>query len=121
MKLTMPVKTFRRNLPAVRLEELPAVLPEKLPVDVQTLRKVSAAAKYFDTKSLKRGLALVAGGAVALSLLGKLIRGGAYHRTVAKELKRQLEPINAKLTRLEEQNEELKKQNEELKKRIKEA
>ena len=47
-------------------------------------------------------------------LLGSLGRTGVYRAAVAKELKKQLEPVNRKLDELEKQNEELKRQNEEL-------
>ena len=67
----------------------------------------------------KRLGALLLGGVAAVSLAGKWLRSRAYRAAVAKELKKQLAPLNKKLDELEKQNEELKKQNEQLRKQLK--
>ena len=86
-----------------------------LPVDEKSLRR---AAKLLEPKNLKRlGLAAV-GGAALLSALGTAGRDRIYRAAVARELKKQLEPVNKKLDALEQQNEELRRQNEELQKQL---
>ena len=76
------------------------------------------AAKLLEPKNLKRlGLA-AAGGSVLLSALGTAGRDRIYRAAVARELKKQLEPVNKKLDALEQQNEELRRQNEELQRQL---
>ena len=88
---------------------------ELLPIDEKALRR---AARLLEPKNVKRlGLA-AAGGAVALSALGSLGRNHIYRTAVARELKKQLEPVNRKLDALEKQNEELRRQNEELQRQL---
>ena len=102
-KITTPKKAI-----AARAEQM---LWESLPVEQKSLQR---AMKLLEPKNLKLlGVAAV-GSMAALSLLGGLSRTGVYRAAVAKELKKQLEPVNRKLDELEEQNEELKRQNEEL-------
>ncbi len=93
-------------------------LLEQLPVDAKTLRR---AAKYLDPKYLKLTAIAVGGGAALLAALIAFSRGRIYQAAVARELKKQLAPLNTKLDRLETQNEELRQQNEELQKQLKTA
>lgn len=102
----------RKNALAVRAEQ--AVL-ERVPVDQKTLRK---AAKYLEPKRLKLLLIAAAAGAAMLSAIGSLGHERLYRAAVARELKKQLEPVNSRLEQLQKQNEELKRQNEELKKQL---
>ncbi len=91
---------------------------ELLPVDEKTLRR---AARLLEPKNLKRlGLA-AAGGSVLFSALGTAGRDRIYRAAVARELKKQLEPVNKKLDALEQQNEELRRQNEELQRQLAKA
>jgi chaperonin cofactor prefoldin len=53
-----------------------------------------------------------------VSLVGNWLHNRVYRAAVARELKKQLAPVNKKLDELEKQNEELKKQNEQLKKQL---
>lgn len=88
---------------------------QQLPVEEKTLRRVSW---LMEPKHLKRlGIAAVAGTA-AFSALGSVSRMRAYRLAVARELKKQLDPVNKKLNELEKQNEELRAQNEKLQKQL---
>ena len=73
---------------------------------------------HANPKAIKRAGALLLGGGVAVSLVGKWVRNRAYRAAMARELKKQLAPVNKKLDELEKQNEELKKQNEQLRKQL---
>ncbi len=90
-------------------------LLEQLPVDQKHLRR---AAKLMEPKNLKRLGILTAGGMLSLSLLGDIGQMRLYRTAMAKELRRQLAPVNKKLETLEKQNEELRLQNEELRKQL---
>lgn len=85
---------------------------EQLPVDQKTL---SLAVRLLEPKRLKHIALAVVGGTAAVSLAGTLGEMRMYRRAVARELKKQLRPIEERLETLEAQNKELKKQNEELK------
>ena len=102
-RITLPQKAI-----AARAEQM---LWESLPVEQKTLQR---AMKLLEPKNLKLLGITAVGSMAALSLLGSLGRTGVYRAAVAKELKKQLEPVNRKLDELEAQNEELKRQNEEL-------
>lgn len=91
---------------------------QQLPVEEKTLRRVSW---LMDSKHLKLlGVAAV-GGTVLISLLSSMSRMRAYRMAMARELKKQLDPVNKKLNELEKQNEELKEQNEQLQKQLQNA
>ena len=88
---------------------------KQLPVEEKTLRRVSW---LMEPKHIKQlGIAAVAGTA-AFSVIGSMSRMSAYRLAVARELKKQLDPVNKKLDELEKQNEELKAQNEKLQKQL---
>lgn len=107
-------KTIARKILATRAEE---ALMEQLPVDKKTLKRVSW---LMEPKHLKRLAIVAVGGSAAFSLIGTVSQIRMYRRSMARELKKQLGPINRKLDELEEQNEELKKQNRQLQKRLEE-
>ena len=88
---------------------------QQLPVEEKTLRRVGW---LMEPKHLKQlGFAAVAGTA-AFSVIGSMSRMRAYRMAVARELKKQLDPVNRKLNELEKQNEELKAQNEKLQEQL---
>ena len=88
---------------------------QQLPVEEKTLRRVGW---LMEPKHLKQlGIAAVAGTA-AFSVIGSMSRMSAYRMAVARELKKQLDPVNRKLNELEKQNEELKAQNEKLQEQL---
>ena len=91
---------------------------ELLPVDQKTLRR---AARLMEPKNLKRLGIAVFGGTALLSLLTSIGHDRVYRAAVARELKKQLEPVNRKLDVLEKQNEELLRENAELKERLAES
>ena len=93
---------------AARAEQL---LWDKLPVEQKTLRR---AAKLLEPKNLKRLGVLALGGGAVVSLLGSVGQMRMVRAAMARELKKQLEPINRKLDELEAQNEALTRQNEAL-------
>ena len=101
-----------KNILAARAGE--AIL-QQLPVEEKTLRRVGW---LMEPKHLKQlGFAAVAGTA-AFSVIGSMSRMSAYRLAVARELKKQLDPVNRKLNELERQNEELKAQNEKLQEQL---
>ena len=91
-------------------------LAQQLPVEQKTLRRVG---RMMEPKNIKRFATVVVVGAVSLSLLNRISEMRMYRRAMARELKKQLEPMNKKLDELEAQNEELKRQNAELMERCK--
>ena len=107
------MKRRKQSGALVRLAE--SRLMEQLPVDQKALRR---AAFLLEPKNLKRLGVLAAGGAVSLSVLGTVSRTRMLRAAMARELKKQLAPVNKKLDELEKQNEELKKQNEQLRKQL---
>ncbi len=109
----MKTKMLRKALVS-RAEE---ALVSKLPVDEKALRRVG---NLMEPKNIKRAAIAVVGGSAALSLLGNIWETHVYRRAMAKELKKQLEPIKKQLSAIEVQNAELKKQNEQLRKRLSE-
>ena len=88
---------------------------QQLPVEEKTLRRVTW---LMEPKHLKfLGIAAVSGTA-AFSALSSAGRMHAYRAAMARELRKQLDPVNKKLNELEKQNEELKQQNEKLQKQL---
>lgn len=112
MKKAIPALSGKKNELAVRAEQ---ALLNQLPVNTKALQK---AAKYLEPGKLKLIAIAVAGGAAMLSMLGSIGHERLYQAAVARELKKQLAPINEKLGQLEAQNEELKNQNEALQKEL---
>lgn len=105
-------KTKSKSLLAARAEQ---AIMQQLPVEEKTLRRVG---KLMEPKNLKRlGIAAICGTAT-LSVLGSVSRMRMYRVSMARELKKQLAPVNKKLDELEEQNEELRRQNEQLQKKL---
>jgi hypothetical protein len=88
---------------------------EQLPAESKKLR---VAAALLEPQNLKRLGVAAAGSAAVLGLTASAIRTRLYRRALARELKRQLAPINKKLDALEKQNKELMEQNEQLKKKL---
>lgn len=97
---------------AARAED---ALMEQLPVNPRALRRVSW---LMEPKHLKHIAIVLIGGSLAASAIGTASEMRMYRRAMAKELKKQLEPINRKLDELKEENEELKKQNRQLRDRL---
>ncbi len=105
-------KTKPQSLLAARAEQ--AIL-QQLPVEEKTLRRVG---KLMEPKNLKRlGIAVMCG-SVTFSILGSMSQMRMYRASMARELKKQLAPVNKKLDELEAQNEELRRQNEQLQKKL---
>ena len=90
-------------------------LMEQLPFSPKTRRIVTW---LLEPKHIKRIAVLAVGGSIAASAIGAAGKMRMYRCAMAKELKKQLEPLNKKLDQLEEQNEELKKQNRQLRDRL---
>lgn len=114
MALPAPKQAFSAPKQALSAYAEQRIL-EQFPVDTKALRR---AAKYLDPKRLKLVALVAVGGGALLSLLASIGHERLYQAAVARELKRQLAPLNAKLDRLETQNEELRRQNEALKERL---
>lgn len=116
----MRTRKRTKKLPAAvpaetALELLPMVLGKDKAGEQKLLRYVLA---NVNGKTIKRLGAVVIAGGFAVSLAGSWLHNRVYRAAVAKELKKQLAPVNKKLDELEKQNEELKKQNEQLKKQL---
>ncbi len=73
---------------------------------------------HANPKAIKRLVLALAACGAAVSVMGSLARNRIYRAAVARELKKQLTPVNKKLDELEKQNEDLKKQNQELRKKL---
>lgn len=101
-----------RKLFAARAEQ---AIMEQLPVERKTLRWLS---KLLEPKNLKRLAIAAVCGTTLFSLISSWSKTRMYRSAMAKELKKQLEPVNEKLDELEEQNEELQRQNEQLQKKL---
>lgn len=93
-------------------------LLQQLPVDVGKLQR---AAKYLEPRKLKRIAVIAVGGSAALSLLGSIGHDRIYRAAVAREMKKQLEPIRKQLDELTVQNENLIRQNELLREQLEKA
>ncbi len=91
------------------------LLLDQLPVDVGKLQK---AAKYLTPRNLKLLAVAALGGSALLSLAGTIGHDRIYQAAVAREMKKQLEPIHKQLDELAAQNEELRQQNEQLQKQL---
>ena len=116
MRSKKKTKKLPAALPAeTALELLPLVLGKDKADEHKLLRYVLT---NVNGKTIKRLGAVVIAGGVAVSLAGSWLHNRVYRAAVAKELKKQLAPVNKKLDELEKQNEELKKQNEQLKKQL---
>ena len=116
----MRSKKKTKKLPAAApaetaLELLPMLLAKDKSGDQKLLRFVLS---NVNAANLKRLAAVAVAGGVAVSLVGNWLHNRVYRAAVARELKKQLAPVNKKLDELERQNEELKKQNEQLKKQL---
>ena len=88
---------------------------QQLPVEEKTLRRVGW---LMEPKHLKQLCFAAVAGKAAFSVIGSMSRMSAYRLAVARELKKQLDPVNRKLNELERQNEELKAQNEKLQEQL---
>ena len=84
-------------------------------------RKLQRAAKYLEPRKLKRIAVIAVGGSAALSLLGSIGHDRIYRAAVAREMKKQLEPIRKQLDELTVQNENLIRQNELLREQLEKA
>ena len=88
---------------------------ENFPVDLGRFKRVAG---YLEPKKLKRIAIAVVGGSAVLSLIGVIGRNSFYRAVVAREPKKQLEPIQEQLDELSEQNEALIRQNEALQEQL---
>lgn len=109
MKKQLPhVAEKTGNYLAARTEQ---ALMDKLPVDQKALNR---ALKIMEPKNLKRIAIAAAGGSVLVSVVSSISHDRMYKAAVAREMKKQLEPMRKKLDELEEQNVVLYQQNEKL-------
>lgn len=109
MKNPLPVVPDTKSILAAQAEQM---ILDKLPIDQKTLR---LAQKLITPANIKRAAIVVAGGSVIVSIISSFSRNRVYQAIVAKEMKKQLEPLRKKLDKLEAQNELLVQQNEQLK------
>ena len=90
---------------------------EALPVDPKLLRKISG---HLNARGLKLFGALALAAAGLTSAAATAGRYRFYRAAMARELKKQLAPVNEKLDELQRQNEQLQKQNKALEKQLRE-
>ena len=108
MKYPGSIKKNTENIITARAEQ---ALLDKLPVDQRTLHLVG---KILEPKNLKRiGLAAI-GGSVLISLVSSISHDKVYQAAVAREIKKQIAPLEHKLEELKMQNAVLLQQNREL-------
>ena len=112
MKKKAPILEEKRRALMARAQQ---ELLEQLPIEQKTLHR---AIWLLEPKHLKLTLAAAVGGSALVSALAAVGHDRLYRAAVARELRRQLAPISAKLEALEAQNEELKRQNEALQARL---
>lgn len=108
MKLSKPEIKTPENILAAKAEQ---VLLERLPVDQKTMQRV---VKLLEPKNLMRiGIAAV-GGSALISIVSSISHDRIYQAVVAKEIKKQITPLQQKLDELQAQNAVLMQQNAEL-------
>ena len=106
------IKLADNNIIAARAEK---AIIDSLPVDQKTLRIIG---KALEPGNLKRiGIAAV-GGSLLISLVSTLGRDRINRLETARELRKELMPLQKKLSDLEAQNAALWQQNEELKSQL---
>ncbi len=104
-------RTYRNELQA----RAGQALVQQLPIEQKTLNRIS---RLMKPRNLKILAAALLGGSLLLSLMNRVSEMRMYRAAMARELQKQLDPVNRKLEKLEEQNEELKRQNEELRRSL---
>ena len=112
------MKRMNKMLPGLRAkaaETAEQALLQALPVEPARLQRI---VKHLNPKELKRIALAAVGAGLLVSLLGTVGQNRLCQAAMARELKKQLAPVNRKLEALEAQNEELKRQNEELKQQL---
>ena len=108
MKITKPAFQKPNDVITAKAEQM---LLDKLPVDQKTLQR---AAGILEPKNLKWiGLAVI-GGSALVTIASSISHDAIYKAMVAKEMKKQIKPLEQKLDELREQNEILLRQNREL-------
>ena len=108
MKITKPVIQTPSDKLTAKAEQ---ALLEKLPVDQKTLTLVG---KVLEPKNLKRiGIAAI-GGSALISLVSSISHDKVYQAAVAREIKKQIAPLEHKLDELRTQNAVLLQQNREM-------
>ncbi len=113
MKKSLPVLSNKKNVLSAQAEQM---ILEKLPVDQKTLRLVT---KVLEPKNLKRLAIAAVGGSFLVSFVSSASQNRIYQAMVAREMKKQLDPLRKKLDELEAQNAALWEQNRELLKEMK--
>ena len=108
MKLTKPVIQDPNAVLTAKAEQM---LLEKLPVDQKTLK---LAGKLLEPKNLKIIGITAIGGSALISLISSISHDKIYQAAVAKEIKKQIAPLEHKLDELRTQNAVLLQQNREL-------
>ena len=110
MKNKMPAIVEKNS--DILLAKTEQALLEKLPVDQKTLRRLG---KLIEPKNLKLAALGAVGTSVLITVVTNIGHDRLYRAAVAREMKKQLEPLRKKLDALEAQNAVLWQQNEELK------
>ncbi len=111
----MEMKTIKKSvLPdtsSILTARAEQAILEKLPVDEKTLRLIG---RIFEPQNLKYiGIAAV-GGSALISVISSITHDRVYQAAVARELKKQLVPLERRMAELEAQNEALLEQNRKL-------
>ncbi len=114
MKIIKPQIPDPNKVLTAKAEQM---LLEKLPVDQKTLQRFG---KLLEPKNLKRISIAAIGASIAVSLINSIGHDKVYRAAVAREIKKQITPLEHKLDELRMQNAVLLQQNRELIERLSE-
>ncbi|MBQ9269170.1 MAG: hypothetical protein IJ206_06570 [Oscillospiraceae bacterium] len=106
---------MKTSLKNVELKALIPVTPVAVSKEVEIARQLIS---RLDHRKVKQYALTAVGAACGIKLVSAISRELSYQTAVSKQIKRHLEPVQAQLDQIIQQNAELKEQNERLHKRL---
>ena len=91
------------------------VTPVAVPNEVEVARQLIS---RLDHRKVKQYALIAVGTACGIKLVSAISRELSYQTAVSRQIKRQLEPVQAQLEQIIQQNAELKEQNQRLQQRL---
>ena len=91
------------------------VTPVAVPNEVEAARQMIS---RLDHRKVKQYALIAVGTACGIKLVSAISRELSYQTAVSRQIKRQLEPVQAQLEQIIQQNAELKEQNQRLQQRL---
>ena len=91
------------------------VTPVAVPNEVEAARQLIS---RLDHRKVKQYALIAVGTACGIKLVSAISRELSYQTAVSRQIKRQLEPVQAQLEQIIQQNAELKEQNQRLQQRL---